>query len=110
MNHQSSIEDLCHEHPSLSAFVENRIVLGRSPRDITQDIAVRFGLKVSSAAVAAYRSRLEYLGAEAVERTFEGFRQDLERLIGEMEAESGGLAKTIRGIWRKLRRRIGNRE
>jgi len=110
---QSSIVSLCAEHPRLSAFVENQIVLGRSSGEIGREIAVRFGLKVSNAAVTAYRHRLAWTGMRAVEQIVEESREEIGRLIDEMESDGGGFAGTIAGLWQGVRRWLagtGNRE
>ena len=106
---QAAIDHLRDEYPSLSAFVENRIVLGRSPRDISQEIGVRFGLRVSSAAVAAHRHRMNCTGAKAVEQTFQESRREIDRLIDLMGTEGSEFVRTISATWRKLRRRLGGK-
>jgi len=118
---QSAIGNLGAD-PSLSAFVESQIVLGRSTQDIVQEIAVRFGVKVSSAAVTAYRNNLAWTGTRAVEQTFEGSREDIDRLIDKMETEGTGnreqgtgrkqrlfLPRSLSSIWQRVRRWFGER-
>ncbi len=113
---QSSIGNLCVEHRSLSAFIENQIVLGRCPQDIAQGIGVRFGLRVSGAAVAAYRNNLAWTETGAVERIFEESREAIGRLIDEMEIDGGVQPRgigTIAAIWQRVRRwlaGIGHRD
>ena len=106
---QSAIGNLCAEHPSLSAFIENQIVLGRSSRDIAQGIGVRFGLGVSGAAVAAYRSRLAWTETGVVEQTFEESRATIDRLIDEMETDDVAFVNRIAAICRSLRRRLAGK-
>jgi hypothetical protein len=116
-NRPSPIAYLCAEHPSLSAFIENQIVLGRSPRDIVQGVSARFGLRVSNAAVATYRNNLARTGTRALEQAFEESREEIGRLIHKMETDGGAPPRgisMITGIWRAVRRwlgkRLGNRE
>jgi len=103
----SAIDNLCAGHPSLSAFIENQIVLGRSPRDISEGIGVRLGLRVSAAAVATYRNNLAWTETGTVERTFDESRHVIDRLIDEMETDgsvSPGRIGSIAAMWRGIRR------
>jgi len=115
-NRQSAIGNLCAEHPSLLAFIENQIVLGRSAHDIAQGIGVRFGLKVSRAALVAYRNNLASTGTRAVEQAFEESREEIDRLIDNMETHCTVTPRgfsMITGIWQAVRRWLagmGNRE
>jgi hypothetical protein len=109
----SVIVNLCAEHPSLAAFVENQIVLGRSTQEIVQEVGIRFGLKVSNAAVTAYRNNLAWTETRAVEQTVEESREHIGRLIDEMETDGGAFFSTIAALWHRVRRWLagtGNRD